>query len=251
VFQPRPMRSRVTPPVELCVHAPLRPRTCLCLPRFSLFVLTLCWARAMSTVLYLLMAFVAITSAAPPFQLWLMTGGALHELRRATIDGSMLEQVLVPNLDLPNSGSFIRWLEVENEVAYWTDAIPLPSVRKFDPDLAVPGQGTSTMIEDPTGFLSYGALAVFNANVYVVETSSGSILEISNSSTLAVPMARIVKSGLGANVTGLALVCCFLVLFPRLTFGCRAMMELSCTGCRLTESVQSSLPAPLPTTTPL
>jgi hypothetical protein len=203
--------SSLAPPGSVLARPHLHaPRA---VPRLFACAYTLVWTRAGSMVLHLLMAFVAITSAAPPFQLWLMTGDALHELRRATIDGSMLEQVLVPNLDLPNASSFIRWLAVENDVAYWTDAIPVPSVRMFDPDLAAPGQGTSTMIEDPTGFLSYGALAVFNANVYVVETTRGSILEILNSSTPAMPMARIVKSGLGANVVGLAVVC-LLSVFP-------------------------------------
>jgi hypothetical protein len=98
-------------------------------------------------MLLLLLLPLCALSASTTLPLWFMTGGALHDLRRASADGRM-EQVLVASLAAPNSADVVRWLAVEKQVAVWSDGL---GVRRFDAASALPGQRPTTLLEDRTG----------------------------------------------------------------------------------------------------
>jgi hypothetical protein len=98
-------------------------------------------------MLLLLLLPLCALSASTSLPLWFVTGGALHDLRRASADGRV-EQVLVASLAAPNSADVVRWLAVEKQVAVWTDGL---GVRRFDAATALPGQRPTTLLEDRTG----------------------------------------------------------------------------------------------------
>ncbi len=89
--------------------------------------------------------------AVPSMRLFFTTAGPLHELRRTTVDGRMVEQVLLPNLAAPDSPNSVRWLSHDGGIVYWTDNYTFPSLQMFHPSAALPGQRMTTLLIDKTG----------------------------------------------------------------------------------------------------
>ncbi len=115
-------------------------------------------------------------SACAPVPLWYATGGPLHDLRRASADGEMQEQVLVASLVAPGSPAPVRWLAVEKEVAFWTDQTGWSGVRRFDVANALPGQRMSTLLEDRTGALPLSSCARYLALLILTFPPSRSVV---------------------------------------------------------------------------
>ena len=96
-----------------------------------------------------------------------------------TVDGSMIEQVMISNLAAPNSSS-VKWIAVQDGVAFWTDSFSCPGLRKFDPKTALLGQRRSTLLEDSTGIncLFFILAANFREKEFCLSEVSLQLMEI-------------------------------------------------------------------------
>ena len=158
--------------------------------------LRLWWSLAITAV-------AATTASTIPPPLWTVTGGAVTDLRRFSVDGRMTELTVLAGLQ-DSFAPPIQWIAVHNGVVYWTDAFPWPGLRVFDASTALPGQRRSTLLDDESGSMAFGAVAVGGSSfVYAVEKNSGSILEVNKNSTALAPEYRVLRDGM-TNTTGLA-----------------------------------------------